>query len=351
MTTAMAAAGAEPVPEAPAAPAARDKTRLLDIDRAKGLGIALVVWGHMFKHGTYDQPVWLDVSRMVAYEFHMPFFMYLSGFVFFYTGAQERFWKEPARYVAKRFDRLMVPFLAFALLVVLGKYVAASLGSVDDGVADLGSGLMKVVANTPDNPSLSIWYLLVLFLYSIVTPLLWRAGRRHIAVLLLLGAVAWALPLSELFYVRRIGIYFLFFAVGGLFALRREAILPIVAKLWLPAAVLLGVLCYLLFGTPWALLFCGLAAIPALHGLFLQRFWDGDRVLLTVGRYSMAIYLLNTIFIGIAKVAYGKVLSYQGGWYALFVAVVFGAGLVGPMLVRLALDAIAPLRPVAKYLE
>ena len=81
--------------------------RLLDIDRAKGFAIALVVWGHIYL-GTpaSPPPQWMEDTRGVIYSFHMPFFMYLSGFVYFMTSGPDRFLKAPAAYIGKRFDRL-----------------------------------------------------------------------------------------------------------------------------------------------------------------------------------------------------------------------------------------------------
>src|SRR3954466_10243865 len=65
------------------------KARLTDIDRAKGIAIILVVFGHLVPHGTLPAgQEWYDVIWVAIYRFHMPFFMYLSGFVFCLAGSQ-----------------------------------------------------------------------------------------------------------------------------------------------------------------------------------------------------------------------------------------------------------------------
>lgn len=325
--------------------------RLLDIDRAKGFGIALVVWGHIAGAATAGAPLWFYVSTAVIYQFHMPFFMYLSGFVYFYIDAPNRFLRAPLRFAGQRFDRLMVPFIAFALIVVVGKYAAARFGTVDDRVDTLAGGLAKVVANTPDNPSISIWYLLVLFVYSVVTPVLYVLGRRGLAVILLVGAAGWLWTLPEHFYLARIARYYLFFGVGGLVAIHRHVVLAWMRRWWMPTLLIFAGLCYRFLGHPVALLVCGLASIPALHGLFLRPFWRKDMLLLTLGAYSMSIYLMNTIFIGVAKILYPKLALTHGGWFTLFVGTIFVIGLVGPMAARRLADASPRLRPVARYLH
>jgi fucose 4-O-acetylase-like acetyltransferase len=63
------------------AAAARPPARRLDLDRAKGLAIVLVVLGHVVAR---DQPPgveWYEPFRYAIYRFHMPFFLYLSGTV------------------------------------------------------------------------------------------------------------------------------------------------------------------------------------------------------------------------------------------------------------------------------
>jgi fucose 4-O-acetylase-like acetyltransferase len=328
------------------------KGRLLEIDRAKGFAIVLVVWGHIYLgNAASPPPQWMEDSRGVIYSFHMPFFMYLSGFVYFMTSGPDRFLKAPAAYIAKRFDRLLVPFIAFGLIVVLSKYAMTAIAPVDDGVSDLGSGLMKVIANTPDNPSLSIWYLLVLFLYCLVTPLLWRLGGRTLALILLVGVLGWVFALPEAYYLKRIGIYYLFFGLGGVFAIYRERLLPFIARFWIPALLAFAVGIFSMWRHPGFMLVSGLLSIPALHALFLQPFWAKDRLLLTLGSYSMAIYLMNTLFIGATKVIYPHLLPYHGAWYAVFAIAACTAGLLGPMIVRAVLNSVGPMRPVARYLD
>lgn len=60
------------------------RQRLVDIDKAKGFAIFLVVLGHII---ATNQPLgndWYAILKMGIYKFHMPFFMYLSGVVFAY---------------------------------------------------------------------------------------------------------------------------------------------------------------------------------------------------------------------------------------------------------------------------
>ncbi|MBB3445727.1 MULTISPECIES: acyltransferase family protein [unclassified Rhizobium] len=94
-------------------PMARPQRKWLgDIERLKGLAIILVVWGH-----TYDAafPVWAIGLRKAIYAFHMPLFMFLSGYVFVYVGAH-KLKGSLSTYTSKRAKRLLIPFFIMAAI-------------------------------------------------------------------------------------------------------------------------------------------------------------------------------------------------------------------------------------------
>jgi hypothetical protein len=82
------------------------------------------------------------------------------------------------------------------------------------------------------------------------------------------------------------------------------------------------------------LLLCGIASIPALHGLVQAPVFACDRALLALGGYAFSIYLLNTIVIGLTKAGYLKFAPFYDGWAALALALFFVAGTLVPILIR-----------------
>ena len=352
----MTAYPATQVPDTVAAtvnrPLTRPQTeRFPDIDRAKGFAIALVVWGHLASVVTTNVPLWFYISISAIYSFHMPVFMYLSGFVFFLVDAPERFWRSPASQIFARFNRLMVPFLFFGFVVVVGKFFVNSAGQTVDPVGSIPEGLLKVLYNAPDNPSGSIWYLLVLFVYTIAAPILWKMGKNGLSLVILFGILGWTLDVEEIFYLHRISIYFIFFGVGGVFAIYRIYILNFIKSYNLIFILIFGIICYYYFDHKFSLLICGLPAIPAIHGLFLQEFLKNDKIFLTLGKYSMAIYLLNTIILGISGIALCLYLPDLANNFLFFIIILFFAGIFGPMIIRRGLNAIPFLKPVSRYFD
>jgi fucose 4-O-acetylase-like acetyltransferase len=304
-----------------------------DIDRAKGLAILLVVFGHLMANGYPRGNAWYDTAKDIVYSFHMPFFMYLSGYVFSLAGKQAVA-AYPA-FLRNRAVRLLVPFALFGLVIVTGKYFSSSLLYVDDPPRSLWAGFGELLVNTRNSPALSIWYIYVLFLYSAAMPLLWRMGLRWPGAVLL-GAVLFAIPATDFLYLDRAASFFLFFAIGGLVAARPQI------ESWFRRGVLVWLLLFnaTLF-TEWTdmpaparMVLCGMASIPALHGLVQARFLARDRVLLALGGCAFTIYLLNTIVIGLAKAGYLKLAPFEGASATFALTLFFAAGTLVPILIH-----------------
>ena len=92
--------------------------RWAELDRAKGLAIILVVFGHLVAREDPAGVAWYGPLRMVVYLFHMPFFFYLSGYVAVLAGLDRASWRD---LLGRRAVRLLGPFLGFGLAILLGK--------------------------------------------------------------------------------------------------------------------------------------------------------------------------------------------------------------------------------------
>ena len=99
------------------------RVRLYDVDRARGLAIVLVVLGHLVAGTPPLENEWYVTMEKFIYRFHMPFFMYLSGFVMLYTYSGIANVSQYTNYVWSKFIRLAPGFLFFAMVILVGKLV------------------------------------------------------------------------------------------------------------------------------------------------------------------------------------------------------------------------------------
>ena len=314
--------------------------RRADLDRAKGLAILFVVFGHIVARQDPAAVHWYEPLRRAVYAFHMPFFLYLSGMVAWISGNARL---APGRWphlLASRAKRLLLPFLLAGMLIVLGKLAAARFFFVDNIPKGLWGGLSNLVWHTASSPALSIWYLFVLFVFSLAAPFVVAADRGRPGLAVALGAVLYAIPAPAYLYADRLCHYAIFFALGLAAAAHEARWLAVIDRfrsLWLGlflagfAAIALldaggdGDLTMLAFGT---------ISMAALHALVRGPGLSSVPLLLLLGRYSLMIYLFNTMFIGLAKGLMLRAWSWNGDHFMLFALVLMTAGIAGPVLLK-----------------
>lgn len=317
--------------------------RRQDIERAKGLAILFVVFGHIVARADPLGVEWYEPIRRAIYAFHMPFFLYLSGLVAVLSGglfSPPEKWRGLAR---ARAQRLLVPFFAMGALTVFGKVLAGHFLFVDNRPATLASGLSDLLWHTGDSPALSIWYLFVLFILSVAAPVLVWADRGRLRYVFAFSLAIYCIPFPQYLYLDHIGEYAVFFALGALAGARGESWNAFVDRYWRHFLLLL--LCALVlvacFGAAWPekseLLPIGIISMPALHGLVRHLPLPYAAIFLWLGRNSFMIYLFNTICIGLAKGVLLRVTDWDGSHFLPFAIVLMFAGSLGPIFLKQAL--------------
>ncbi len=326
------------IQDTPASSSQTVRPHLYDIDCAKGLIIPFVVFTHITLRGNPEGNDWYDVLRAAFGCFEMPVFMYLSGFVMFYSGAAFINAARYPSYLRKRAIRFMLPYILIGMGILLGKVVASHVIFVDNSPSDLGAGIAALFWNTSASPASSMWYIFVMFIYCvIVPPLLWLTKGR-IWPLLLLGVLIYSLPWPGYAFLDKAGIYFVFLMLGGLAALHSEAYLAFIDR-WGTVLIALFLASFLLMLVDLDALtrmaVIGPLSLPALHALVRKPGIYKSRLLMFLGAYCYAIYLFNTICIGVTKGVLFHFMSWDGPNFLIFAPLLFFAGIIGPVLFRM----------------
>jgi len=313
--------------------------RRTDLDRAKGVAILLVVFGHIVARADPAGVGWYEPLRRAVYAFHMPFFLYLSGMAAVYAGGILLLPFAWGRFTMGRARRLLAPFLVMGVLAVAGKCLAARVMFVDNMPPDVLDGLASLFWHTADSPALSIWYLFVLFVVSIAAPVLVWADGGRLRLLLAAGGLLFVMPLPAYLYLDHVGRYALFFALGVAAALD-ERWLGFVDRYWRVLGVGFGVALVLIvvFGASWPvapeLLLVGGLSMPVLHGLVRNSVSLSAPVFLLLGRFSFMIYLFNTMFIGLAKGVLLHFAPWDGSNFLPAAMTLMLAGTLGPVALK-----------------
>jgi fucose 4-O-acetylase-like acetyltransferase len=326
--------------------------RLLDVDRAKGLAILLVVVGHIVATTPPPGNDWYVVLHETIYQFHMPFFMFLSGLLMGHTFVVPRSVADYRDYILKRFIRLFPAYVLFGLLILVGKLIAGDVVAVDNAPDGFAHGLMQIAVRPFTSAARSLWYIYVLFGYCVLIPPLLTLTRNRLGLLILCASVFHFWAPTDLFMLNGIIEYSIYFTLGLLAArhyvqyvaaLDTHRVLLVSAFGCMVAAYAIGLVTWpdLVVGSVLGLptltitkLILGCAAIPALHALVRAPGFAASQSLLTLGVYTFAIYLMNTIAIGVVKGAMLRVWSWDGTAFLAFAPILVVAGTLLPILVK-----------------
>ena len=193
----------------------KNSTRIYFVDNLRGVLILLVILGHCIQNTDIDFDH--NIIFRYIYAFHMPLFMYISGFVSYKT---EYKWKQ----IGRRVLQLVIPFVAWAML---GMTLSTDFN---------WNWLVR-----PDN---GLWFLWVLFWIGVLQILFSKLARKiniaeeyiFMTVCLVLLGVMVVNKLAFGFHL--IAWYLPYYILGSLFRKYEVRLSPILDKSRLPLVVL-----------------------------------------------------------------------------------------------------------------
>ena len=311
--------------------------RLDYIDAVKGFAIVLVVMGHALArifsdwrviHGSSPSP---SLLFLLIYSFHMPLFMFVSGFLF----ARKRIagWRVYVQTVARRVVSLGLPFLFMGLLPMLwlGHPKFGSfwyLLTLLQGIVVLG--LVFTVSDKVRKDGDPVFEALVVFILWILVRRF--GGAVHSRLLLYLPEMV----VRDLIDISHFRWVFLPFAAGAMVA-RWDCLDRIMTR---PAFAvsLIGFPAAFLWGTatlPFAADACWFAIVGSVF-LFKNVLTSGGivRMLRLFGRRSLPIYLFHVLFTIMLNFKIGAI----GDWFSAFVGTYGWPGALASVPMQFALS-------------
>ncbi|WP_062383033.1 acyltransferase family protein [Demequina iriomotensis] len=264
------------------APSARPRSA--GPDQLKALLLVLVVFGH-----TYMVPLDSDLLRYMIYGFHMPAFLFLSGYLVSEASLRRRSLGELLRHYWRR--------MLLAWLVVSLVWRAAATPGASWAPKDLVDAVVL-------QPAFHLWYIPALMLAVVVAWVLVRTARPGlwigaVAALAYLGTPALESITGPLPFDRRYLLYFVYFAFGLMVRNGWARVLPVpwalasvAGGLVLRAAVFAGA--ESIDQLAWLVLNIGaMSLVPPAIGWLERPLPAIGPSLATIGQYSLWVYLLH----------------------------------------------------------
>lgn len=276
--------------------------RLVSFDIAKALCIILVVIGHYFP---IDSPQWYATFRSWIYSFHMPLFMFASGYIYMAFKRDESY----TSFLMKKFRRLMVPYFVVSAIIVSVKMATQSSMYVENPVTAMS--YVKILY-LPE-AGYFLWFIWALFTMFLLVPLFKTKIAR--LVLFVIAIVLHYLPIEgpAIFALRSSMHMLVYFMLGvccvdwGLSSIMNRMNTRAyqgICFMTVACFALISVLrfCFDFFVGGRLLPWLGIASVMVVSN-FLAKYAKGRllSLILTVSASNYIIYLFHTTFEGFAK--------------------------------------------------
>ncbi len=148
------------------------KKRLDYLDMTKGLGMILVLIGHLQGDSIFTFSPYIQPLCVFIFSFHMPMFFIVSGILLAIKNDEVKPLKEVAK---SRFRGIMIPYLWFSLFYLI--VVVAALIKGEIAVQTLYLNIWYVISGYGMNV---LWFLPALYFGELLFILLRRRIRDHI---------------------------------------------------------------------------------------------------------------------------------------------------------------------------
>lgn len=260
-------------------------TRASWLDIFKGIGIILVVVGHIYHVG---------FIRDWIYTFHMPLFFFASGWLYKKRNILED--------LKKRFFSLLVPYFSFGIILIMYWYlIERRFREASQGLGDALIGLLLAQYDTLDF-NVHLWFLPAIFITGITYNVLMNIfeKRSYISYLLIIAMsvifIVFDLP-GLPWGIDRMFKFIGFYALGHISASRRliEGIMKknIIAKVIAAVVIMCGNFILTYFSLTEGVMWYVTAVIGFSSVAIISVLINKNRILELLGRISLIILCIH----------------------------------------------------------
>ena len=266
------------------------KNKITWLSILQGWGMLLVVIGHS-ELAQHENIAWVDVLYRIIYSFHMPLFIFISGYLFYLTRIARQ--KSYGYVVRDKLLRLGVPLVCFTMIGIIVKLLASSFvkNPIDfDGPIDI----LWMLIGVKNNALGAMWFINVTLLCMLCYPLyVWVLRRRITTVVLLciLIATYYLFPSHiDIFYLSKTMQMWIYFWAG-----------IVVARYGIDRNLLASPAVFLMLALLFAIMFaCGVEGLPlAIVGIIaslilskcLEHYYP--MIFVSFRDYTYPIYLIS----------------------------------------------------------
>lgn len=270
------------------------KQRLLIIDCMQGIAMILVIVGH---HLFPIMPKWYHQLHYYIYTFHMPLFVFISGFLIRYSYHGVKGMNGYNQYISKKIKKFLPAYLAVGCICI-------GLGIDHFSFTQYGKEVAILLISPKDSEAVFLWYIYLLLIYYIISPWIIPILRkkRCIFVLLLSFILPWIPIQCNYFCIDYFCKFTQYYVIGMSFAEYLNDIS--IERKWAGMAMMLfiifSIVHFNIIYAPvleYALSWLGIPSVFYLSYLIKKRSSWMTLALAYISKHCFGIYLLHMFFV------------------------------------------------------
>ncbi|WGE59217.1 acyltransferase family protein [Actinobacillus equuli] len=296
----------------------QERNSFLDI--AKGIGIFLMIFGHNILNGNgeyvyHSKDTWSAPLLVFIYSFHMPLFMLISGYLFYFSLNRNVDWKN---ILCKRFKHILFPIIIFNFYV----YIAMN-SQVYQSDLYVMFNLERLLFRIFDG----FWFLWAILCSSVLVIFVKYFAKDSKLLYFLILIALFFIP-NKVFGLQtyRISFVYGFFVLAYLFAERikvnTQKINENYGKIWLISTIIFFI-CLPFFSYENYIYFSGYNILnPLLNVTLSEQLWlNIYRFIIGLSGSVFILFLINKIYQSTKDIFIWKFFGYLGtyslGFYCI----------------------------------
>ena len=301
---------------------------------AKGIGMILVVIGHFYP---ITSPEYWGEMRKIIYSFHMPLFFLLSGYL--YNSGKYSY----SNLVVNKVQRLLYPFISVAVIFFIIKYIAGVYVPIEYPVSL--DAIKALIINPANSYMPLLWFVHTLFIIFILYPLLRKVFNEVVILAIILGMNL--IVGAEYYILKNVIAYIPFFIIGCILRDKKTVFESLLTKSYFIPLILVSIFVsiYLFqmqggFGSYNYLMKFLLGVFGSLLIINISNILSNSKnliikkCLISVGVYSMSIYLFHTLFESAVRIGLSTKILHIVVPFELVAALAIILGVTFPLLLE-----------------
>jgi len=281
---------------------------------------------------------WFWIQDFV-YTFHMPLFMFLSGFLYAATNPIDSL-SQWFVLIENKIKRLLIPFISMAIIIFLFKFIGGFLINLQYPISI--HSVWNIILDPFESFAPILWFLYLLFEVFVIYSLVQYIIGNDLIVLLFFILLLF-LPRLDIFMLGTLLYYLPIFAIGFIFfrhnllSKYRLALGIIFLLSFIVLFVCKGYVSHPDIAKRIVRLSLGVLGSVSCFFISIQLLKKENRLVkpfISIGIYSMGIYLFHTIFIGVVQAILINVIKLSDYWFVATAIVVVSAGVFFPILIE-----------------